>query len=210
MRSTFRLLARTGLEPSTIADVGAADGGWSRLARSNFPSAELVLFEPHPAHAAALDRFKIENPDATIVHSAVGAARGTSPFDARDPWGGVLQKEKNAGSMTVSVVTLDDALAATTPPFLVKLDTHGIEADIFAGAQQTLGRSVAWIVEAYNYRITPDCLLFWDLCGYMEAHGFRPIDLVDVIHRPHDNTLWQMDLIFIRSDWAGFDYLGYT
>jgi FkbM family methyltransferase len=211
MRSALRLLARTGVEPATIADVGAADGGWSRLAGRTFPTAELVLFEPQPVHATALDRFNVEHPEATVFHSAVGGASGTSHFDAEDPWGGVLlQKEKNADSITVSVVTLDDALAAAKPPFLVKLDTHGVEAEILEGAQQTLGRSVAWIVEAYNYRITPDCLLFWDLCDYMAAHGFRPIDLVDVMHRPHDHTLWQMDVAFVRSDWAGFDYLGYT
>jgi len=210
MRSALRLLARMGVEPATIADVGAADGGWSRLARKTFPNAELVLFEPQPAHAPGLDRFETENPDATVIRSAVGGTSGTSPFDATDPWGGVLQKEPNMGSITVSVVTLDEALSTSKPPFLVKLDTHGVEAEILAGAQQTLSRTVVWIVEAYNYRITPDCLLFWDLCDYMATQGFRPIDLVDVMHRPHDNTLWQMDLSFVRSDWAGFDYLGYT
>lgn len=209
MRSGLQLLAHIGVEPATIADVGAADGGWSRLARRTFPTAELVLFEPQPVHAAELDRFRIENPDATVLHSAVGGSSGTSLFDATDPWGGVLKKEPS-GSITVPMVTLDVALAAARPPLLVKLDTHGVEAEILAGAQQTLTRSVAWIVEAYNYRIAPEALLFWDLCGYMETKGFRAIDLVDVMHRPHDDTLWQLDLFFIRSEWAGFDYLGYT
>src|SRR6185312_9804788 len=105
-----------------------------------------------------------------------------------------------ANSITVRVVTLDEALADATPPLLVKLDTHGVEAAILAGAEQTLGRSVAWIIEAYNHRITTDCLLFWELCDYMAEQGFRPLDLVDVLHRPYDRTLWQMDLLFIRSD----------
>jgi hypothetical protein len=108
------------------------------------------------------------------------------------------------------VVTLDAALVDAQPPFLVKLDTHGAEEAILAGAEQTLARSVAWIIEAYNQRITPDCLLFWELCSQMAAHGFRPLDLVDVLHRPYDKTLWQMDLSFVRSDWNGFSYLGYT
>lgn len=210
MRRTLRLLARVGVEPATIADVGASDGRWSQLARAAFPAAELVLFEPHPVHTPGLERFKVKNPDARIVHSAVGGAQGESLFDARDPWGGVLQDDGTTGSITVSVVTLDAALVDAKPPFLVKLDTHGAEEGILAGAEQTLARSVAWIIEAYNQRITPNCLLFWELCSYMADHGFRPVDLVDVHHRPHDKTLWQMDLSFVRSEWDGFDYLEYS
>ncbi len=209
MSDGLSLLARLGVEPATIVDVGASDGRWARLAEGVFPEAELVLFEPQPVHAPALERFHLEHPGATIVRSAVGGASGTSFFDATDPFGGELLTEPTADSIAVPVVTLDLELAAATPPFLVKLDTHGVEAAILAGAGQTLACSVAWIVEAYNQRLNPECLLFWELCSSMEAHGFRPVDLVDVMRRPHDGTLWQMDLFFIRSDGKVFDYVGY-
>lgn len=210
MRRTLGLLAQIGVKPATIADVGAADGRWAELAQAAFPAADLVLFEPQPVHAFALERFEAKRPNARVVRSAVGGAGGSSPFDATDPFGGVLQKERTTDSITVSVVSLDDALATSKPPFLVKLDTHGVEAAILAGAQDTLARSVAWIIEAYNQRFTSDCLLFWELCAHMAEQGFRPIDIVDVYHRPHDETLWQMDLSFIRSDWQGFNYPRYT
>jgi FkbM family methyltransferase len=210
MRSGLRLLARLGIEPATIADVGASDGRWSKSAHKVFPRAELVLFEPQPVHAEALERFQLDHPNARIVRSAVGGSTGVSAFDASDPWSGVLEPQETASSITVSVVTLDDALADATPPILVKLDTHGVEAAILAGAEQTLSRSAAWTIEAYNQRIAGGSLLFWELCTYMAELGFRPIDLVDVLHRPHDRTLWQMDLFFIRSDWPGFSHLAYT
>ena len=60
------------------------------------------------------------------------------------------------------------------PPFLVKLDTHGVEAAILGGAQKTLTRSVAWIIEAYNQRIVSDCLLFWELCHSWAHRAFGP------------------------------------
>jgi FkbM family methyltransferase len=210
MRSGLHLLARIGVEPVTIVDVGASDGRWSKLALQAFPDADLVLFEPQPVHAPGLAGFQSEHPEARVLRSAVGGATGTSAFDARDPQAGVLQKEFESGSITVTVVTLDEALASARPPFLVKLDTHGVEAEILAGARETLTHSVAWIIEAYNYRIRPDCPLFWELCTRMAEHGFRPVDLVDVLRRPYDETLWQMDLFFIQSDWRGFGYLGYT
>lgn len=210
MRSALRLLARVGVKPMTIADVGASDGRWSKCAHKVFPEAKLVLFEPQPAHARALARFQLDHPTARIVRSAVGGNGGVSAFDASDPWSGVLEAQESETSITVEVVTLDEALGDATPPILVKLDTHGVESAILSGAEQTLGRSAAWVVEAYNQRIAPGSLLFWELCAFMADQGFRPIDLVDVMHRPHDATLWQMDLFFVRSDWPGFSYVEYT
>ena len=210
MRAALRLLARADIEPATIADVGASDGRWSKCAHKVFPQADLVLFEPQPVHATALDRFQVDHPTARIVRSAVGGRGGVSAFSASDPWSGVLEPHETASSITVPVVTLDEALVDTTTPLLVKLDTHGVEPEILAGGEQTLTRSVAWIIEAYNHRIARGSFLFWELCGCMEEHGFRPMDLVDVLHRPHDGTLWQMDLLFVRSDWKGFSHLAYA
>lgn len=210
MRVALRLLASIGLDPRTVADVGASDGRWAAFAGTVFPRADLFLFEPQPVHGPALAGFQTEHPQARIIRSAVGAVEGSSLFDAADPFGGVLQTQATPDSISVPLVTLDAALSGAQPPFLVKLDTHGVEDQILAGAKDTLRQSVAWIVEAYNQRIRPDCLLFWELCEFMSRAGFRPVDLVDVLHRPHDRTLWQMDMVFVRSNWEGFEYLGYT
>jgi hypothetical protein len=39
---------------------------------------------------------------------------------------------------SLAMVTLDDALSDATPPSLVKLDPHGVEAEILAGAARPL------------------------------------------------------------------------
>jgi FkbM family methyltransferase len=210
MAEGLELLGRIGIDPATIADVGASDGRWARLAHAAYPSADLGLFEPQPVHDDALDRFQAQHPDARIVRSAVGETSGASWFDAADPFGGVLQPERTVESISVPVVTLDEALADARAPFLVKLDTHGVEAAILAGAEVTLTRSAALVVEAYNHRLNPGCLLFWELCGHLADRSFRPVELVDALHRPYDGTLWQMDLFFVRSDWDGFRHGGYT
>jgi len=209
MDEGLHLLARIGIAPATIVDVGASDGRWARSAHSAFRAADLVLFEPQPAHVPALERFQLENPKAKIIRSAVGRAGGSSWFDAADPFGGILLEQKTSDSIAVSVTTLDEALAAAKPPFLVKLDTHGAESAILEGARETLTRSVAWVIEAYNQRFSGECMLFWELCCFMGEHGFRPIDILDVSRRPYDGTLWQMDVCFVRADWPGFGYIGY-
>jgi FkbM family methyltransferase len=209
MAAGLRLLRDIGISPATVVDVGASDGRWSELALAVFPEARYVLFEPQPVHSAALDDFAAAHRSVSVVRSAVGAENGVSLFDAADPFGGVLQKAPSATTIEVPVTSLDVALASATSPFLVKLDTHGVEREILAGATGTLARSAAWIVEAYNKEIEPGCLLFWELCAAMREHGFRPVELVDVMHRPGDGTLWQMDVFFARSDWPGFAHVTY-
>jgi hypothetical protein len=86
------------------------------------------------------------------------------------------------------------------PPFLIKLDTHGFEMPILAGAEQTLEQTNVLVIEAYNFDIASSAVRFAELCARLEARGFRCVDLFDVMYRPADNALWQMDLIFIRAD----------
>lgn len=209
MADGLRLLREIGVEPATVADVGASDGQWSELALGVFPAASCVLFEPQPVHSDALDAFVAAHPGSSVVRSAIGAETGVSLFDAEDPYGGVLQKTRTDASIEVPVTTLDEALAEASAPFLVKLDTHGVEREILAGATETLARSVAWIIEAYNYEVEPGSLLFWELCEAMRERGFRPVELVDVTHRPRDGTFWQMDVCFVRADWPGFEHVAY-
>ena len=56
------------------------------------------------------------------------------------------------------------------------------------------------IVETYNFDLTKDSLKFWEMCEYLEKRGFRPVDITEPMFRPKDQALWQMDLVFIRSD----------
>lgn len=111
----------------------------------------------------------------------------------------------------MELVTLDSCLKGLgkTGPYLLKLDTHGFERSILEEAAYTLENSEILIIEAYNYRITSEAFLFWELCAYLSEKGFRPIDLVDIAHRRYDSSLWQMDLFFIKSDWEGFNHVSY-
>ncbi len=208
----MRALAEIGCAPETIIDVGASNAQWSRAALESFPSAAFVLYEPQAVHFSDLDRFERERgQQVSVVQKAVGRSSGTTLFDASDPFGGALQQTPSAASITVPLTSLDESLSelGAKPPFLVKLDTHGYEFSILEGGAETLRQSVAWIIEAYNIRLTSEGMLFWELCAYMQERGFRPVDLVDVLHRRFDQTLWQMDIFFIRDTWPGFERRSY-
>ena len=196
----------------TVLDVGASNGCWSRECMNVYPEANFVLFEPQPVHSNALDSFEKSDKRTVIVKKAVGSSEGHTFFDASDPFGGVLApNDEGDGTIKVELTTIDASVSQLQleAPFLLKLDTHGFEKGILEGAASTLEKADILIIEAYNYRITTEALLFWELCAFLSDRGFRPINLVDVMHRQYDNSLWQMDLFFIRDDWNGFNYVSY-
>lgn len=213
MRSGLEWLGVHQFPIKTVLDVGASNGCWSRDCMSFFPEAKYVLFEPQPVHSEALDAFAQScSQSVVLVKKAVGASVGHTFFNAADPFGGALARTDDGNSIIkVPLTTIDatTALLRTEGPYLLKLDTHGFEKSILDGAANTLREADILIIEAYNYRISDEALLFWELCAYLSDRGFRPIDLVDVLHRTHDNSFWQMDLAFIRSTWQGFDYVSY-
>jgi FkbM family methyltransferase len=178
-----------------------------------FPEASYVLFEPQPVHSDALDSFaKSCKQTVILIKKAVGASEGHTFFDASDPFGGALARnDEGDNTIKVGLTTLDAGVSQleVEAPYLLKLDTHGFEKSILAGAGDTLKKTDILIIEAYNYNITDEAFLFWELCAFLSDRGFRPIDLADVMHRQYDNSLWQMDLFFIRSSWEGFNYTSY-
>jgi FkbM family methyltransferase len=210
----LKWLSQSEIPIGTILDVGAAYGAWSKKCFNFYSDADFILFEPNPGHQVALkDLALTSKQNITIVQKAAGSSGDTVPFyfDPDDLLSGAVTKEMTADTIEIELTTIDAALTelAANPPYLLKLDTHGIEKDILDGASETLNSTNALIIEAYNYRLNDDTLLFWELCGYLYERGFRPIDLVDVGHRKYDGSLWQMDLIFIRSTWEGFQNAAY-
>ena len=90
------------------------------------------------------------------------------------------------------------------PPYLVKLDTHGSERDIIAGARETLWQTNLLINEFYNFqseeRRWPQMVLF------IESLGFRCVDMIEPMWRAHDGVLWQVDFAFIPRDRKEFAF----
>lgn len=77
------------------------------------------------------------------------------------------------------------------------------------GANKTMKNTSVIIVEAYNFDPTEESLKFWEICDFLGSKGFRPVDMMEPMFRPKDEALWQMDLVFIRSDRKEFQNHNY-
>lgn len=205
-------LSRLGIEVGTVLDVGAAAGTWSARALPFFPNAKFLLFEPLAERMPELTALRAANPRVDFVNAAVGSAPGEVTFAvSRDLDSSGVYEGHSEGARTVPLTTLDlETTRATSPaPYLIKLDTHGFEVPILEGAARCLAEASLLIIEAYNFQFTKGAPLFYELCAWLDARGFRPLDLVDTMRRPGDHALWQVDLVFARKDAAPFQRSSY-
>lgn len=212
MDGAFRSILQRKHSFNTVIDVGASDGRWTDALMKYFPLCQYLLIEAQPIHERALRQFSNEHKNVQFILAAAGETPGQIYFDAGDPLGGQASYTPFASAnIQVPVTTIDSEiqLRRHAGPYLMKLDTHGFEVPILKGASHILVETEVIIMECYNYKIAPECLLFFEMCDYLKKFGFRCIDLVDPLYRPYDNTLWQMDLVFVKENRPEFSYLGY-
>lgn len=213
MEKAISRRAANGLDVKTVIDVGASNGSWSKMTKQFFPNAYCFLIEANPVHAQALLAFKSQNANVDYILAAAGDSSGEIYFDAKDPFGGQASHlPTTSHHITVPMTTIDEQVTQKrlSPPFLLKLDTHGFEVPILEGARNVLKSTNLIIIETYNFKLAPDGLRFWEICSYLESKGFRPIDVCDPMHRPSDQALWQMDFFFVPETHHDFALNHYT
>lgn len=195
----------------TVIDVGASNGQWAERAREVYPSAAYYLIEANPYHEPALEAYCQAHPNTRYVLAAAGDHVGEIHFDLSDPFGGVAAQTAREGSRIVPMTTIDLEVQkhSLQPPYLIKLDTHGFEVPILEGAAQTLQQAELLVIETYNFHLEPGSLLFYEMCAYLAARGFRPVDLCEPLFRPQDRAWWQFDLFFVKADHPVFSHHGY-
>jgi FkbM family methyltransferase len=214
----FNGLARLrsiGLDPSTIIDVGAAEGIWTEKAAKVWKEADFLLFEPLEERKEVLAGLhsRLAN-KVFITFAAAGNEESAIDFyvsEDLDGSGIATDELPSNAKRTVRLTSIDLQVSSSRlpPPYGIKLDTHGFEVPILAGARETLKDTLFIVIECYGFNIAPGSLLFWQMCEHMEQYGFRLFDIVDVMRRPADKAFWQCDAFFIKRDNALFEKKSY-
>jgi len=210
MSEALARTARRSPHVATVIDVGASDGRWSRLAMACYPDARYLLIDGQEEHRPALDAFVADHPNAEYIIAAAGDRAGSVHFLTGNRFGGAASTTPFArNDREVEMVAIDElaALRRLEPPYLLKLDTHGFEEEIFAGAKNTLSATAVIVIETYNFA-NNDRLRFFEMCAFLEKLGFRVADLADPVLRPHDDLFWQVDLVLLPSNHEAFSYTG--
>lgn len=196
-------LRRFQVPISSVIDVGASDGRWSSKVMSVFPGARYHLIEANSVHECNLRQFSSRHRNVSYKIASAGDKVGDGYFhaSASDPFGGVAGHSPLDGWHPVPMTTIDQEILENRlpPPYAIKLDTHGFEVPILAGAQRALVKTELLVIEVYNFELGNSNLLFYEMCQRLAANGFRCVDIFDPLYRPGDAVLWQFDAAFIPS-----------
>jgi FkbM family methyltransferase len=196
-------MASWGIMFDHFFDIGAARGMWGPMVRKHWPNATVHHFEAAPQWEPELTRGAEQIGNARVVMAAAGEKEGEAFFryDPANPYGGALLATPDEHAIRVPVVTLDGYIEenATTGRKALKLDVHGAEQAILAGAPMFMKSCDLVIFETYNFG--PASRRFGQMAVLLEERfGLRCIDLAEPMWRPYDEALWQLDLYFVRPD----------
>lgn len=208
-------LKNRNLDINSLVDIGASDGRWSRTFGKIYKDSAFLLIEANKNHLNGLKQFKQDFENSNYELTAAGAHDGDIYFltSPDDDFAGVATYEKPENEHSKSTVNKIDTLVnkhGLKPPYAIKFDTHGFELEILKGCEETLKNTNLIIMECYNFKISDDSLLFYDMCKHLETMGFRPIDMSGIMHRDYDKSLWQMDFYFIKDHRNEFKHKGYS
>jgi FkbM family methyltransferase len=207
-------LKRHRLPIQSFISIGAGSGADSAYIHGTLCSeAQLLLIEAQDTHKDQLETLCAKNPAFRYILCAAAAEDGTVSFLASAPTGGAVS-EAGTGvtlpSRSVDSLVKEKALSG---PYFLKFDTHGVEVEILSGAKETLRNTQLIMMECYNFKlnfVNGKNLTFYEMCNFLEAQGFRCVDISDPLFRPNDLVFWQAQFYFIRSDHPSFNSNSYA
>jgi FkbM family methyltransferase len=200
LKAALARIAKRGIDVATVIDVGASNGMWSGCVEQYWPGARYHLIEAFDHWLPSLQELAQRKPNYTFTLAAAGPHDGTIKFfnDREAPFGGAVVTDfRDAWSVPMVSIDAEVSRFNLQPPFLVKLDTHGFESEIVAGATKTLADTNLFVNEFYNYQLHATSKRFAEMVVLIESLGFRCIDMFDPLWRLKDDAFWQIDMAFI-------------
>jgi len=195
-------VAKLGLNPDVIYDIGAAEGAWAQRASKIWPNARIVGFEPNESRVPALEATRATLPNFSYQRCLLGATSGEIEYvDSRDQTS-LFDRAATGPKVTAPMLTLDSLLTGKVipAPSFMKLDVQGYELEILKGGQLALATAQAVLLEVSVYHLSPEMPLVLDVLNYMQAHGFVWYDILGLLRRQSDDAMGQMDFLFLRRD----------
>jgi len=205
MEATLDHLVKKGFQPKVIFDVGAAKGYWSEVATYFFPNSEFYLVDALEANEPRLQELCAKHPNIHYFINAAGDQEGELVMNVTPDLDGSsllsFGRERQPEDQVVKVITLDSLLerGLAQPPQLVKMDVQGYELKALDGGQRLFETAEVFILEISLFEFMPGTPLFHEVVAYMAQRGYRVFDLAGFLHRPFEDDLGQVDLVFVRN-----------
>jgi FkbM family methyltransferase len=191
-----------GFEPTTLIDVGAANG--TRVIYDAFPESHLVLIEPLSEFESDLEDL-VRQRSADYLGIAVGDEMGTATLRVNPGnlfMSSLLRAERLPDTevelRSIPLTTLDLLLEEKRwgPPFGLKLDAEGFEHRVIAGGKRLLEDTEFVIAEtSLSKRFEGSCTSK-ELIALMLTCGF---EVADILYAGPSPLGVHADILFARA-----------
>ncbi|MEY4652609.1 MAG: hypothetical protein RI884_1190 [Pseudomonadota bacterium] len=199
LRKTLQALQTAGLQISTVYDIGANKGRWSRDMSRHLPRSNFFLFEANESHQK-----KLASRGFPFFICVLGAREEQRRFYSTGGTGDSLYRERTdhyreadyreVTTRTLASLCKDKQLPA---PNFIKLDVQGSELDILAGAREMLGECYLVYMECPVLEYNAGAPRFDTYVQFMAELGFAPLQVLE--QHLVKGVLTQFDLLFIRQ-----------
>jgi len=145
-------LNKVKFTPEVVLDCGAHIGMFSLLAKSRFPTARTILYEPNPKNIQMIRRQIAGNKlDIQLVESAVSTETKTLLFAASNSHSGtLLHHGSRPGAYQVQAINFVEAFRQIkTNSLLLKMDIEGEERNVLPALLPLLPRQSALFFETH-------------------------------------------------------------
>jgi FkbM family methyltransferase len=192
-----------GLHPTTIYDIGANTGDWTRNIQTIFPNINYELFEANNDNSQRLQDLnhhiillgEIDKTNVPFYKIRNGFNTGDSKY---------LEVSSAFQNNNYSIIYLDQkrldsyVVEKKLPlPDLIKIDVQGAELDVLKGMGKLIDDVKYFIIEVSLHRWNKDSPMIEEIIDYMFKHNFYFIDVLD--NHVLDGYLFQIDILFCHS-----------
>ncbi|MCX6113062.1 MAG: FkbM family methyltransferase [Proteobacteria bacterium] len=206
-------LAKQGILPKTVLDVGANVGQFAVASAKIFPHVQIYSFEPLPECYKKLQKNAVDSGNIKVYPLALGDCENELNFHVNSynlsssilPLGKshleAFPKVKETDTILVKVTTLDRVFTDIElhSPVLLKLDVQGYEANVIRGGVDTLRRIDYVVIEVSFKQMYEGELLFNDITQMMKEHGFQFNRPLCWLSMDRTDEIIQMDALYTRE-----------
>ena len=198
-----------------LLDVGANDGGFARLMRSEGYDGKIVSFEPLPeAYQKLINESK--NDTNWIIHErcAIGSEIGEAQINiSKNSYSSSLlpmleshlsaePNSINIGKANTKVITLDsilDVYRNNNQKTFLKIDTQGYEKEVLNGIKYNLKNIYGVQLELSIVHLYENQEIYKYFFTFFEENNFSLWSILPGFYNPLTGQTLQFDAIFIRS-----------
>lgn len=198
------LLVQNGID--TIIDVGANTGQFGTKMRSCDFRGRIISIEPvREYHQVLLKKAQKDTAWDVAPRMGLGAIRGEETIKVMgtlSSFKSPLEKIDFEIEERVPIFTLDEVVISFGIPDAarmgLKLDVQGFEKEVIDGAEATLKRVHALLIELSLKPVYSGELHYLDMLALLEDKGFHAVYFSPVVDRQKLGEMWQVDALLVR------------